>query len=113
MGEEDRPNTIELDDENLQMFLRGIIAQIGLLDTKQLQDHVAEVKRKLQWADDFGGIFDPTGWMMARRSGEFKMGDELVEILTHIVAIRHAMNRHEDLRQKLAEKVTPPDSRIP
>lgn len=90
--------------EELEFFLTNLVRQIALLPLAELEAHVKEAEQSVNYAEDIGVLFDPTGWMRARHTGEFEMAKGRNQMARHILEIRKLMETDEALRQDYLKK---------
>jgi len=91
-------------NESMVFFLTNLVRQIGSLPLDELKAHVEECEQSVRDADSIGVMFDPTGWMRARNTGEFEMAKGRNVMARHILAIRELMETDEALRQEYLKK---------
>lgn len=97
----------ETEKKMLQMFLLGIVQQIGLLDVKQLKEHLSEARNSMSRVDSIGPILDPTGYRNSLQDGSFERARIQIEILDHLLAIRVLGATHDDSIRAMREKQQP------
>ncbi len=79
----------------IESVLQAVCRILAMLSTDDLAKHVTTCKAAQDRADSFGPMFDPTGWMKSRASGETEDAKLQLKIVNSLLSARQAMDERE------------------
>lgn len=91
--------------QSIIMLLQSALQTLGLIPLADLEAHVAECDKSLNYAESFGPLFDPTGYIKASASGEFEDAKDQATITHHMLAaLRLIYAREAKVKARIQKK---------